>query len=92
MGLGREGAGGHVGDSYAAKASNGDVYAGRDGNLYRKSDGQWKIVALHLSTNTFNNVLLTELRQLAYTFAVGGVVAGLLAAGAWRLWRRRQHA
>lgn len=58
----------------------------------RKSDGQWKIVALHLSTNTFNNVLLTELRQLAYTFAVGGVVAGLLAAGAWRLWRRRQHA
>ncbi len=31
-----------IGDTYAAKASNGDIYAGRDGNLYRKSDGQWQ--------------------------------------------------
>ncbi len=32
----------HKGDSSIAKASNGDIYAGHDGNLYRKEDGQWQ--------------------------------------------------
>ncbi len=32
----------HKGDSSIAKAGNGDVYAGHDGNLYRKQDGQWQ--------------------------------------------------
>ncbi|HCE43865.1 MAG TPA: hypothetical protein DET40_09985 [Lentisphaeria bacterium] len=35
-------AGEHKGDSSLAKASNGDVYAGHDGNLYRKQDDQWQ--------------------------------------------------
>ncbi|HBC87395.1 MAG TPA: hypothetical protein DCZ94_10605 [Lentisphaeria bacterium] len=35
-------AGEHKGDSTLAKASNGDIYAGHDGNLYRKEDGQWQ--------------------------------------------------
>ncbi len=33
----------HSGNSTVARASNGDVYAGHDGNVYRKDDnGQWQ--------------------------------------------------
>lgn len=57
----------------------------------RKNDGQWKIVALHLSTNSFNNALTTELRQLAIYTGAGGALAGLLLATAWGYWRRRKN-
>jgi hypothetical protein len=57
----------------------------------RKNDGQWKIVALHLSTNCFNNVLITELRQLSVYTGAGGALAGLLLATAWGYWRRRKN-
>lgn len=56
----------------------------------RKNDGQWKIVALHLSTNSFNNVLISELRQLSTYTGAGGALAGLLLASAWCYWRRRK--
>lgn len=40
---GKEAAGVHTaGGSTAVKTSGGDVYAGRDGNVYKKSDGQWQ--------------------------------------------------
>lgn len=57
----------------------------------RKNNGQWKIVALHLSTNSFNNVLITELRQLSTYTGAGGALAGLLLATAWGYWRRRKN-
>lgn len=58
----------------------------------RKVDGQWKIIALNLSTNTFNNVLISELERFAVLTGVGGLVGGLLLAGAWGYFRRRQPA
>ena len=43
-----------------------------------KIDGQWKIVALHLSSNVFTNPLLAEAEQMVYYAAGGGLLAGLL--------------
>ncbi|MBK7899601.1 MAG: nuclear transport factor 2 family protein [Azonexus sp.] len=58
----------------------------------RKVDGQWKIIALNLSTNTFNNVLITELERLALYAGVGGLAAGLGLAAGWAFLRRRKAA
>lgn len=58
----------------------------------RKLDGQWKIIALNLSTNTFNNALISELERFALFTGAGGLVGGLLLAGAWGYFRRRRPA
>lgn len=58
----------------------------------RKVDGQWKIIALNLSTNTFNNVLISELERFALLTGVGGLLGGLLLAAAWGYFRRRRPA
>lgn len=58
----------------------------------RKVEGNWKIVALNLSTNTFNNVLIAELERMAVVAGVGGLVAGLALAGVWAWMRRRSAA
>ncbi len=51
-----------------------------------KSDGQWKIVNLHLSANVFTNTLIAELtRALWYTGAAGVVLGGFIG---WFLGRR----
>ncbi len=56
----------------------------------RKNDSEWKIIALHLSTNSFNNALITELRQLSIYTGAGGGLAGLFLAVAWGYWYRRK--
>jgi ketosteroid isomerase-like protein len=43
-----------------------------------KTDGKWKIVHLHLSTNVFNNELLDEVKQTIWYAAGGGLLAGLV--------------
>lgn len=46
----------------------------------RKLDGQWRIAALHLSSNVFTNPLLAEAGRMVWMAGAGGVVAGMLAA------------
>ena len=58
----------------------------------RKTEGQWKIIALNLSTNTFNNALIVELEQLAVFAGAGGLLGGLLLSAAWGYFRRRKAA
>ncbi len=55
----------------------------------RKSEGQWRIIALHLSTNNFDNELIDELKQFAIYSGIGGALAGLLLAAVLAYWRRR---
>lgn len=43
-----------------------------------KVDGQWKIAALHFSTNLFDNPLLNSAKQLAWYAAGAGLLAGML--------------
>ncbi len=56
-----------------------------------KIDGQWKIVALHLSANVFTNPLIDEAKNAAIYTGAGGTIIGF--ALAWilgRLMRRRR--
>ncbi len=56
----------------------------------RKSDGQWRIIALNLSTNTFNNALTAELERLVWFAGAGGLAGGLLLTATWGYLRRRK--
>ncbi len=56
-----------------------------------KRDGEWKIAALHFSSNLFDNPLLNRAEQNAWWFAAGGFVVGVvLALLAGRLLRRKR--
>ena len=52
-----------------------------------KINGEWKVVALHLSANVFNNALLDEAKAALMYTAGGGLLAGGLAG--WFFGRRR---
>jgi hypothetical protein len=52
-----------------------------------KINGEWKIVALHLSSNVFNNSLLDEAKSALLYTGAGGALVGLLLG--WFLGRRR---
>ncbi len=45
-----------------------------------KTDGQWKVAALHFSTNLFDNALLNSAERLIWIAAVAAFAAGLLLA------------
>lgn len=51
-----------------------------------KSDGQWKIASLHLSSNVFTNMLISELTHALWYAGAAGLVAGGLLG--WILGRR----
>jgi ketosteroid isomerase-like protein len=52
-----------------------------------KINGQWKVVALHLSSNVFTNSLIEEAKKAAWTTGIGGALAGLVLG--WLIGRRR---
>jgi len=55
-----------------------------------KIDGQWKVVALHLSSNVFTNSLIEEAKRAAIYAGAGGALIGLiLVVVVGRLSRRR---
>lgn len=55
-----------------------------------KIDGQWKVVALHLSSNVFTNSLIEEAKRAALYAGAGGAAVGLIVGIiAGRLSRRR---
>jgi hypothetical protein len=54
-----------------------------------KSGGAWKIVNLHLSSNVFTNVLISELTRALWFAGAGGLVVGGLAG--WSLGRRSKR-
>ncbi len=54
-----------------------------------KREGNWKIISLTLSTNTFNNVLIDELKQYAVYAGIGGTLLGMLLVTAWCYLRRK---
>jgi hypothetical protein len=51
-----------------------------------KIGGEWKIVTLHLSSNVFTNVLISELARALWFAGAGGLVVGGLVG--WLLGRR----
>jgi ketosteroid isomerase-like protein len=53
-----------------------------------KEGGKWKIVNLHLSSNVFTNVLISELTRALWFAGGAGLVVG--AVGGWLFGRRRK--
>jgi len=52
-------------------------------------DGEWKVVALHLSSNVFTNSLIEEAKNAALYAGVGGAIGGILVG--WLLGRARKR-
>ena len=44
----------------------------------QKKDGDWKVIALHFSTDLFDNPLLNASRRMTRIAGVGGVIGGVL--------------
>jgi len=54
-----------------------------------KIDGEWKVVALHLSSNVFTNSLIEEAKAAAIYAGIGGALGGILVG--WLLGRARKR-
>jgi hypothetical protein len=52
-----------------------------------KTDGQWRVAALHFSTNLFDNALLNAARRLAMYAAGGAFLLGIVLT--WLVMRKR---
>jgi hypothetical protein len=55
-----------------------------------KSEGQWKVAALHFSTNLFDNALLNGAKRLAWYAAGGAFLLGILLTWLMMRMRRKQ--
>lgn len=88
------------GDSAIACGTEVDTYELADGLSFSlnanwsatlvKTDGQWKVAALHFSTNLFDNPLLNNARRMIWIAALAALLGGvLLTLLACRLWRRK---
>ncbi|MBL8236969.1 MAG: nuclear transport factor 2 family protein [Bryobacterales bacterium] len=53
-----------------------------------KTNGEWKVVSLHLSANVFNNVLLDDAKAALVYTGGGGALAGALLG--WYFGRRKR--
>lgn len=48
------------------------------GTVVKDTDGQWRILALHIGTNFLDNPILSVAESSLKTFAAGGALAGLV--------------
>ena len=85
------------GDSATAYGTTVDTYDLADGMSFKlnanwsttivKADGEWKVAALHFSTNLFDNALLDAAKRAAWIAGGAAFLVGLLVG--WLLFRRR---
>lgn len=76
------------GDTAVAHGTNVDTYVLARGleftlnanwsSTMQKKDGEWKVVALHFSSDLFDNPLLNNSRRMNRIVGVGGVLVGVL--------------
>ncbi len=58
----------------------------------KDSEGKWKILALHLGTNFYDNPIVAQFQAAATKFGIGGLIGGLVLGGlvGFLLGRRRK--
>jgi len=83
--------------AYGTNADHYDLVGGLDFDLNAnwsttvyKRGGQWKVAALHFSTNLFDNALLNRAERSNWYFAAGGFVLGLILLWVIARVRRRK--
>ncbi len=89
------------GDSAVAWGTTVETYELSDGLKFTlnanwsttivKKDGDWKIAALHFSTNLFDNPLLRKAERLVWIAGLVGLLAGVLAAWLLSRWLRKSR-
>ena len=89
------------GDSAVAWGTTVETYELSDGLKFTlnanwsttivKKDGDWKIAALHFSTNLFDNPLLRNAERLVWIAGLVGLLAGVLAAWLLSRWLRKSR-
>ena len=62
--------------------------------VVKDTDGKWKILALHIGTNFYNNPMFHALEDAVVKTGLGGAAGGLLVGGlvVWFIMRRRKSA
>lgn len=57
-----------------------------------KHEGKWKILALHIGANFYNNPIVEQFQKATTTYGIGGLVAGALGGGllVFLMMRKRQ--
>jgi uncharacterized protein (TIGR02246 family) len=78
---------GSMEDSFVPVARKPFKLSSRWTSTSAKINGQWKVVALHLSANVFTNDLMNEAKTAAKLAAVVGALAGLVVGGLLCWWR-----
>lgn len=60
--------------------------------MTKDSQGKWKILALHLGTNFYDNPIVAQFQAAATKFGLGGLIGGLVLGGlvGFLLGRRRK--
>lgn len=84
-------ANGTMHDIFKPKARQPFAFDSRWTVTFAKETGVWKIVALHFSTNAFNNSLTDELRSLIKQYAAYAFLAGLCLGGLLLLWKTKTN-
>ena len=60
--------------------------------VVKDAEGRWKILALHLGTNFYDNPIVAQFQAAATKFGAGGLIGGLVVGGlmGYLLGRRRK--
>lgn len=76
-------------ESYKLAAGLEFTLQGNWSTTVQKQDGQWRVRAIHFSTNLFDNPLLNNAQRMGWWTAGGGFVAGLVVM--WMLGKVRRR-
>ncbi len=80
---------GTTADHYRLAGGLDFVLAGNWSTTLQKQDGTWKVLAIHFSTNLFDNPLLNSAKRMGWIMAAGGLAAGM--ALMWLVARLRRR-
>ena len=58
--------------------------------VVKETDGKWRILALHIGTNFYDNPIFTAVKDSTKYYAVGGLVLGLLLGALCMVFLRRK--
>jgi len=78
------------GDTIIASGRTKDIFTLKDGSIYKfdtrwvasavKKQGNWKVVSVNFSVDPFENIVMDELQNKLWTYAIMAFIVGLIVA------------